>query len=401
LAQLTWAEMAGAVGAGAFVPDELGLGGAAAGFDTSRAVHAAAAGIVDTAIAAVGQRRRVRPNRPDDVPLDPAVFDQQTLSDLLDFLRHSRRGLLTAAEIVEEAAMWHHIVDAAWPEEATDHEAVVVAIELLAAVPAPAAAPSPRRPVEPANDIERAVAAVAADERARPRLWRALYEGDVVLPVVAYELVRPEGANFQFLSVPLGDTPVVLGFGIEERFDALLPEGMQFSRVLAPGRDLSKFWPAGHWLMINAGYEPHAALSPWEIAGLPDGGRAELPHTRAVDIDDPGDDDRTDQLVAIVAGLAGEGAVAQVRWARLRGRAREAAGREHARWQDVLVVTAPTPTPEAETASVQAVSAALPPGTFPRMLVIGRQAAMAHPFIEAVVEVARPLVEGSVEAGEG
>ncbi|HEV7760726.1 MAG TPA: hypothetical protein VGO78_17095, partial [Acidimicrobiales bacterium] len=361
---------------------------------------------VDTAIGAVGRRRRVRPDRadqadrPDDVPLDPAIFDQQTLGDLLEFLRHSRRGLLTAAEIVEEAAMWQQIVDAAWPEDATDHEAVMVAIELLAAVPAPAAAPSPPRPVEPANDIERAVAAVAADEGARPRLWRAIYEGDVVLPVVAYELVRPEGANFQFLSVPLGDTPVVLGFGIEERFDALLPEGMQFSRVLAPGRDLPKIWPAGHWLMINAGYEHHVVLSPWEIAGLPDGGRAELPQPRAVDIDDPGDDERAGELVAIVASLAGAGrAVTQVRWARVRGRAQAAGGRVHPHWQDVLVVSGSGPTAEAEQAAVQVVTAAVPAGRFPRMLVIGRQEAMAHPFIEAVLAVARPLVDEG-KAGE-
>jgi len=216
----------------------------------------------------------------------------------------------------------------------------------------------------------------------------------VVLPVVAYELVRPEGANFQFLAVPMGDTPVVLGFGTEERFDALLPEGMQYSRVLAPGRDLPKIWPAGHWLMINAGYEPHLVLSPWEIAGLPDGGRAELPQPRAVDIDDPGDDERAGELVAIVARLAGAGrTVSQVRWARVRGRAQAAAGRVHPHWQDVLVVSGAAPTAEAEQAAVQAVTAAVPAGRFPRMLVIGRQEALAHPFIEAVLAVARPLVD--------
>jgi hypothetical protein len=396
LADLTWARMAGAVSAAAFVTDGPGLAGAVGGFDTSLAVGAAAAGMVDTAIAVVEQRRRVRPHRPDPVPLDAEIFDQQCLSDLLDFLRHSRRGLLTAAEITEEAAMWAQIVGAAWPEEALDHEAVVVAIELLAAAPVSHTPPTPPRPAEPANDLERAVAAAAADESARPQLWRALYESDLVLPVVAYELVRPEGANFQFLAAPVGDTPLVLGFGTEERFDALFPEAHGLSRVLAPGRDLPTFWPPGHWLMINPGYEPHVVLSPWEIAGLPDGARSELPPPRAVDIEVPADDDRAALLRDVVAGLADadEGVgVVQVHWARVRGRAKAAAGREHASWQDVLVVTAGSATVGAETAAVGAVQAAVPAREFPRMLVVGRQADVAHPFVEAVIGAGRALID--------
>jgi hypothetical protein len=94
-----------------------------------------------------------------------------------------------------------------------------------------------------------------------------------------------------------------------------------------------------------------------------------------------------------------------VRWAKIRPRAQAAAGRRHARWQDVLVIGAPTPDPQAEAAAVQAVSSVLPRGTFPHLLIVGRQAAMAHPFIEAVVAVARPLlvppgVPASGEASE-
>jgi hypothetical protein len=399
-----WAEMTGAVATAAFQADASG-GGIPGGFDTSEAAGAAVGGIVDTAIAAARRRRRVARNRPPDVALDPAVFDQQTLGDLLEFLRHSRKGLLTAREIADEAAMWVQLVAAGWPAAAADFEAVALAVDVLAAVPAPAAVPPTLRTVEPANDIERALAAVATDERARPQLWQAVHAGDVVLPVVAYELVRPEGANFQFLAAPIGDTPLVLGFATEERFDALLPPGSQVSRVLAPGRDLHKFWPAGHWLMINAGYEHHVVLSPWEIAGLPDGGRAELPHPRAVEFEGPGDDDRAELLVGVVGDVARAtagtaGAVAEVRWARVRGRAQAASGHQHARWQDVLVVSAPTATPEAEAAAVQEVSTALPAGTFPRLLVIGRQEALAHPFVEAVVAVARPLLGSLDRDGE-
>lgn len=388
----TWAALAGAVGTAAFVPDEQGAGGAVGGFDTSSTIQAAALGIVESAMVAVRRRRSAVRRPATEVPLDPEVFDQQTLSDLLEFLRHSRNGLLSADEIVHEARQWAQLVDAGWPAEAGDIEPVALAIELLTAVPAPEVVPEPPRPVEPANDIERALVAVAADERARPQLWRAVHEGDVVLPVVAYELVRPEGPNFQFLAAPIGDTPLVLGFATEERFDALLPPGSQVSRVLAPGKDLHKFWPAGHWLMINAGYEHHVVLSPWEIAGLPHGGRSELPHPRAVDIAAPADDDRAELLAGIVADLARAGAVTEVRWARVRGRAQVAAGQRHARWQDVLVVGAASAAPEAEVAAVQAVQAAVPAGAFPRLMVVGRQEAVQHPFVEAVVAVARPLV---------
>lgn len=36
------------------------------------------------------------------------------------------------------------------------------------------------------------------------------YPSGSTLPVVADELVRPEGANFQFLAAPIGDTPVAV-----------------------------------------------------------------------------------------------------------------------------------------------------------------------------------------------
>jgi hypothetical protein len=298
--------------------------------------------------------------------------------------------------MAEEAGLWKVLVEAGWPAEAADHVHVARAVGLLAVLPAPPDVPAPARRIEPANDIERAIAAVAADERARPQLWQAVWEGDVVLPVVAYELVRPEGANFQFLTVPVPEAPLVLGFGTEERFDAMVPD-LPYNRVLAPGRDLPKFWPAGHWLMLNGGYEHHVVLSPWEIAGLPHGGRSELPHPRAVHIEGTGGDERAELLAGLLADLQADLAgdprvgIAQVHWARVRGRAQVAAGRS-GHWQDVLVVRTVVATPEAETAAVQAVSTALPARVFPSALVIGRQEALAHPFVDAVLAEARPML---------
>lgn len=72
-------------------------------------------------------------------------------------------------------------------------------------------------PVEPANDLERWLAAVVEDEAARPSLWQALHTGELVLPVVANEATRAEGPNLQFLCAPASDQPLVFGFATEER----------------------------------------------------------------------------------------------------------------------------------------------------------------------------------------
>jgi hypothetical protein len=386
----TWDDVAGAV-AGASFPldrDRDQDGDAAAKLGAS-AEGAVAASILDAAIRAVQQRRRQGTDPATaDVPLDRAVFDQATLRDLLEFLQHARRGRLTAEELVEEAGMWEQILQAGWPADAADVATVLRAVDLLSDVPAEGHPTPPLTEVEPANELERAMAATAADEAARPALWRAIHAGEVVLPVMAYELVRPEGANFQFLTVPYSDTPLVLGFATEHRLRDLLPADAQISLVEAPGHDLPKIWPAGHWLMINPGYTNSVVLSPWEITGLPHGGRAELPNPRAVQLAGPEDDDPRHDLLA--DALHRTPTVAEIAWTRVRP-ARAAA---HAPWQDVLIVTAAADHPDAaaETAAVQALLAALPPTAFPKALVIARQPALAHPFIETALTKARTLL---------
>lgn len=386
---------------------------------------------LDDAIEAVRRRRRHRGRaRPGSGPqangaegdLDRRVFDPQTLSDLVDFLRDARNGLLTDGEIVQEAGVWQRLLAAGWPTDAHDAVTIWQAVDLLASTPVLASATAQRPPthVEPANDLERALAAAAHDEDARPQLWQALYDGEIVLPVVAYELVRPEGANFQFLSAPMGSTPLVLGFATEERFDALLPPGSQVSRVRPLGRQLPRLWPEGHWLVINPGYDNQVVLSPWEIAGLPHGSRAELPLPRSVHLRPPdGDDERLAVLADAVAALPG---VEHIAWARVRARKAP----DHVPWRDVLVVAAtpaaggnlvpatgqpdeagerdgkvagperadghaPTAAERAEADAVRLVSARLRSGPFPRALVIGRQADLRHPFIEAAVAASRTV----------
>jgi hypothetical protein len=226
--------------------------------------------------------------------------------------------------------------------------------------------------------------AVKLDDRARPALWRALYEGEIVLPVVAYELVRPEGPNFQFLSAPFGDAPLVLGFTTEERFQHLMPPGSEVSQVVPLGRDLPKIWPQGHWLMINAGYTNNVVLSPWEIMGLPDGPRSELPQPRAVDLQPPAEDD--ERFGVLVDTVAHVEEVDHVYWARVR----PAKGKDDAPWQDVLVVVAAAgKTGEKhEAAAARALSSSLPPEAFDKAAVVARQLSLKHPFIEAVVAAA-------------
>jgi type III secretion system (T3SS) SseB-like protein len=355
------------------------------------AISAAAAAIVDGAIGAVSRRRRVGSRTRPDVPIDRDLFDRQTLKDLGEFLQHVRRGVLTRREIVQEAGMWQQVLALGWPDDAADHPAVAQALDLLAALPEAELGPITLTPVEPVNDLERAMAATSRDESTRPALWRALHDGEIVLPVVAYELVRPEGANFQFLAAPVDETPLVLGFTTDERFETLLPDASKVSRVTPRGSDLARFWPAGHWLVINPGYDNQVVLSPWEVAGLPDGARSELPHPRSARIEPP--DEGDNRLPALVQALAQVPEVDHVIWA--RAHPKRAVARTVP--QDVLVVTAKPSRPHGEAdeaAAAHALSARLPAGLFSRAVVVGRQMDQGHPFVEAVVDAGR-VVDGT------
>ena len=353
--------------------------------------------LLDAAIGEVKLHRHSVPVAPDAAP-DPVVFDSETLGDLLRFLRDARRGTLTAQEVADEARMWQQLVDVGWPA-ALSSSPVERAVAMLAQGPcdadpvtgtAPLLTPVP----EPVNELERALALAVADDSARPLVWQALHDGELVLPLVAHDQHqhdqhrhdqrRPEGLSLQFLSTPTGDDPLVFGFAAEERFNALLPAGSQVSRVLAPGRDLPRIWPEGHWLMINAGYENGLVLSPWEVTGLPHGGRTELPHPRSVDVAPPRpeDEERAVLLTAATATVAG---CTEVVWARLRRRG--SPDRAPAPWRDVLVVAAAEDDRQAEV--VQALGAALPPSVFPEALVVGRHADLVHPLVEKVVATGR------------
>lgn len=377
------------------------------------------------------QRQRNSHHARPDVPLDPELLDRQTLRDLGEFLRHTRHGMLTRQEVVQEARLWYELLALGWPADARDAPVVAQAVELLTNLPDAELEPVTLTPVEPANELERVMATVARDESARPALWRALWDGELVLPVVAYELIRPEGAHFQFLTLPYDRTPLVFGFAADERFDALLAPGARVSRVTPLGRDLPRFWPEGHWLMLNPGYENQVVLSPWEIAGLPDAPRTELPDPRAAEIEPVDEDDP--RLPALVEVLARLPEIDHVHWARIRP-VRDA---DRTPWQDVVVVTvvprapggtggargaggagpgeptspispavpiSPTvPTgrgltdpagPDGEGgegAATRALAWALPVDRFPGVVVLARQADLAHPFVEAVVARGRRI----------
>lgn len=343
--------------------------------------------LLDAAIGEVTEHRHSPPGdrgEPgDDVP-DPFVFDPQTLGDLHDFLRDARRGLLPADEVAQEAQMWQQLVDVAWPHPRAGDSPVEQAVAMLATGPGAAASPA-LAPVEPANELEEALAAVVRDEATRPALWQALHDGEVVLPVVPIDLARAEGVNLQFLSAPTGDSPLVLGFATEERYNALLPEGSEVSRVLAPGRDLPRIWPTGHGLMLNAGYENGVVLSPGEVTGLPHGGRSELPHPRSVTIVAPSDGDE-DRAVLLTAAAATVPGCEELAWACVRRRGVP----DHAPWRDVLVVTATTSADD-QAVVVQALEAALPVTVFPNAVVVGRDADLVHPLVEAVVAAGRTV----------
>lgn len=339
--------------------------------------------LLAAAIGEINEHRRAWPAEQAADGPDPVVFDRQTLGDLLGFLRDARRGRLTPEELAHEARIWQKLVDVGWTVSTGDSP-VEQALDMLAG--APSAFPEPRTltPVEPANDLERSLAAVVEDETARPELWQALHQGELVLPVVANEATRAEGPTLQFLCAPASDQPLVFGFATEERFDALLPEGSEVSRVLAPGSDVPKIWPAGHWLMVNPGYANSVVLSPSEMSGLPHGPQSELPHPRSVVVSPPGEDDeeRAVLLAAAVVAIAG---CVRVTWARIRARTAP----EHSPWRDVVVAVAADDHDQA--AVIDDLTAALPVSVFPSAVVLGGDADLVHPLVDAVLEVGRTV----------
>jgi hypothetical protein len=180
----------------------------------------------------------------------------------------------------------------------------------------------------------------------------------------------------------------VLGFASQARFDALLPEGAEMSRLLAPGHELPKIWPEDHWLVINPGHATKVVLSPGEVAGLPDGGPGELPHPAGVELAAPPEDDGRGLLLA--AAIATVPDCAEVHWARMRPRIAP----DHTPGRDVLVVAS----------GASALRAALPAAVFPSVVVLGRDADLVHPLVAAVVAAGRHIArncDAPVPAGAG
>ena len=49
-----------------------------------------------------------------DVAIDEVKQHRQVLDELLQFLRDTRKGVLTEAEVAQEASMWRQLLDAGW-----------------------------------------------------------------------------------------------------------------------------------------------------------------------------------------------------------------------------------------------------------------------------------------------
>lgn len=190
--------------------------------------------------------------------------------ELRRFLRDAREGLLSSDSIVDEARLWHELIGRGWPGDRAAAAILRRAVDALTRTPS-LDEPEVPEPFEPINDLERAVAAAADDPWQRPDLWRALHAGEVVLPVLAFDLRPEQGLSLRFLTMALDAFPLVVGFTAEERFDALLGDDTDFPRVLAPGPDLPQVWPAGHALQLNPGYDVGVVVTADEILHLPHG----------------------------------------------------------------------------------------------------------------------------------
>lgn len=222
------------------------------------------AALLDDAIAALARCARLSAGERGDRGIDPEMFDAPTLQDLDAFLHQVRDLAIAPDEAIAEARLWKRAVELGWRDELADTAPVRWAIErLTVALPATAAEPLP---LDPVNDLERALLALDTDPAARPELLAAFRDAEVVVPVLACDVTGSDGMVFQLLTLPEQDRPVVLGFTSRERLEALWPDGVERSSITPQGRDLPSIWPADHWLLLNFGYCGAAALSPEEIA---------------------------------------------------------------------------------------------------------------------------------------
>jgi hypothetical protein len=225
---------------------------------------------------------------------------------LFTFFEQVHAQLLTPDACRAEARSWRQLVLSRWPLDSPDVLRILAALNVTAAaaVVTPASAADGGLPV-PGNELQALLARVHRDPSLRPRLWPVLYRSTVHLGVPAYDLVPGQHAALSLLGADVHGSRHVFGFTSAEGLAQVLADaGGDMVSVEATGEELTRFWPADRWLVLDPGGRLATVLEPAEVRGLPHGPRHGVPHPDTVHVVPPVRDQiRDERMAALAAGI--------------------------------------------------------------------------------------------------
>jgi hypothetical protein len=168
------------------------------------------------------------------------------------------------------------------------------------------------------NELRALLARLHHDPALRPRLWPVLYRSTVHLGVPAYDLVPGQHAALSLLGAEVNGCRHVFGFTSAEGLAAVLAGasgggGEEMVSVEATGEELTRFWPADRWLVLDPGGPLATVLEPAEVRCLPQGPRHGVPHPDTVEVFAPDPDEVRDERIAALG--AGIDAISSIRLA--------------------------------------------------------------------------------------
>ena len=226
---------------------------------------------------------------------------------LFTFFDHAVTGALSPEQIGIEARAWQGLALKRWPPASPTAQRTLAALAALADGRGSRPGPAPGGEPPPENRLERAVLAARADPSRRREVWEALLTGTVHLAVVDYELDPDRQAALTFLGRQLEGVAHTFAFTSAGRLQRLLDDaGSHLLSVEATGEELTRFWSANTWLVLNPGTELAFVLSPAEVKCLPSGPRVVLPRLDEVSIHPVAADAAAEARLARAAASVGE-----------------------------------------------------------------------------------------------
>jgi hypothetical protein len=245
-------------------------------------------------------------SRPGYLATVSSALDVNVFETLFTYFDQVHEQALSPEQCRAEAGAWRQLVLSRWPLTSPDTHRVLAALNLLAATsPAAVVAPGDDPPAVPGNELQAMLIRLQHDPALRPRLWPVLHRSTVHFAVPAYDLVPGRHAELSLLGAPVQGTRHAFGFTSAEGLARVLDDaGGSMVSVEATGEELTRFWPADQWLVLDPGGPLATVIEPAEVRCLPYGPRHGVPHPDSVHVIAPEPDQvRDGRLAALGAGI--------------------------------------------------------------------------------------------------